>query len=491
MDGVRICAFCVHPAVNVTLVAYLLFSISWISRMKKLLIANRGEIACRIIESCRARNVATVAIYSEADQHSRHVSLADEAHAVGPSAPRESYLVAEKILAAARASEADGIHPGYGFLSENADFAQAVEAAGLRWVGPTAVSITEMGDKERARGLAKAAKVPVLPGSDRFTIGQLDGLYEAAAAVGFPLLVKASAGGGGIGMRRVDALEDLEQVAIATQSMADKAFGDSSIYLERYVANARHVEVQVFGDGEGGAIHLSERDCSVQRRFQKVIEESPAPGLPTSVRDEMTAAALRLCTQQSYRGAGTIEFVVDADSFEFFFLEMNTRIQVEHPVTEMCTNRDLVGMQIDLASGTYRPIAQGDIQHRGHSIECRLYAENPRKNFMPSPGKLEQFTLPEAGPLDSGTVRVDTGFRAGDEVTFFYDPMLAKIVTHAEDRASAIGCMRSALQCIEVEGIHTNTDFLIACMDNETFRAGKVSTGFIDAERAVLLPKKK
>ena len=451
--------------------------------MKKILVANRGEIACRVIDSCRRLGIATVAVYSEADAGARHVSLADEAVPIGPAPARESYLVAERLVAAAVASGAQGIHPGYGFLSENAAFARAVEAAGLVWIGPDPRSIEDMGDKERARDIASASGLPVLPGSVRFDGESLDGIEEAAAEVGYPLLVKASAGGGGIGMRRVEDESSLRKVAEATGSMAGKAFGDSAIYLERYIEWARHVEIQVFGFGDGHGVHLHERDCSLQRRFQKVVEESPAPGLPASLRDDMARAAVALCRHERYRGAGTVEFVVDAQRMDFHFLEMNCRIQVEHPVTEMTTGTDLVAWQIELARGNLSPFDQSCIVASGHAIECRLYAENPAKHFMPSPGRLVRFRMPEP----SADVRVDTGFREDDEVTFHYDPMLAKIIVRGNDRDAAIDRMREALDAVEVDGIATNAAYLAACMEHPAFRAGDVATGFIARHHKALL----
>ncbi len=444
--------------------------------MKTVLIANRGEIACRVMRSCRSLGLRTVAVYSEADAHSMHAQTADEAVAIGPSSPRESYLSMERLLAAAQVSGAHAVHPGYGFLSENAEFAQAVIAAGLVWIGPTPKVIRDMGDKQRARELARASGLPILPGSARFPFGELESLEEAGTQVGYPLLVKAAAGGGGIGMRRVDRPEQLRAMAEATQSMAQNAFGDGAIYLERFIERARHVEVQVFGFGDGTAIHLHERDCSTQRRFQKVIEESPAPLLAQTVRQRMADAATRLCADQRYGGAGTVEFVVDADTHEFFFLEMNTRIQVEHPVTEMNTGRDLVAMQIEHALGTLQAMVQSDISAHGHAIECRIYAENPLKNFMPSPGKLMRFQLPESMP----GVRIDSGFRGGDHVTHFYDPMIAKVICHGATREAAIELALDVLGRIEVEGPHTNLAFLRATLTHPAFREGQVFTGFID-----------
>jgi 3-methylcrotonyl-CoA carboxylase alpha subunit len=451
--------------------------------MNKLLIANRGEIACRIMRTCRRLGLPTVAVYSEADAKSLHVALADEAVAIGPAPARDSYLRSDKILDAARASGADAVHPGYGFLAESERFADEVVAAGMTWIGPSSQNISDMGDKQRARDIAQAAGVPVLPGSRRFADNDLDGLEEAGRAVGFPLLVKAAAGGGGIGMRRVDNAEKLREMAQATQSIAAKSFGDGTVYLERYIGKARHVEVQVFGLGGGEAIHLYERDCSTQRRFQKVIEESPAPGLPDAVRLHMAEAATMLCRHQRYKNAGTVEFIVDAETFDYYFLEMNTRIQVEHPVTEMTTGVDLVGMQIDLAYG--KPVSgdQRAVRPRGHAIECRIYAENPAKNFIPSPGTLARFDM----PAQSDDVRIDSGFRAGDQVTFFYDPMIAKLICHAADRQAAIDRMLKSLAEVHIEGLATNVAFLRKTLDFPAFRDGQVFTGFIDAHKAALL----
>lgn len=451
--------------------------------MRKVLIANRGEIACRIIKSCQSLGFKTVAVYSEADADSLHVKMADESFAVGPAAAKESYLDTHKILSVAQSSGAHFIHPGYGFLSENAQFAHDVSAAGITWVGPSPKSIEDMGDKEKARALAERSGVPILKGSRGFKPGELDELQSVADVIGYPLLVKAAAGGGGIGMRQVNSAQDLLAITQATQSMAEKAFGDGTIFLERFIANARHVEVQVFGFGNGHAIHLYERDCSLQRRYQKVIEESSAPGLPAHVRQKMTAVAAQLCQDQNYLGAGTVEFVVDADSFEFFFLEMNTRIQVEHPVTEMCTQTDLVAMQLQLAAGELKPMPQSAIIHSGHAIECRIYAENPVKNFMPSPGPLNRFVLPE----QASDLRVDCGFVQGDKVTFFYDPMIAKIIVHGEDRSQAIEKMIAALNAIEIDGIKTNQQFLIACLNHDRFVRGDVTTSFIQEEYDALL----
>ena len=452
--------------------------------MKRVLVANRGEIACRILHTCKRLGLATVAVHSEADAQAMHAQMADQAVPIGPSPPAESYLLGEKIVGAAHAAGADAIHPGYGFLSENEDFARMVQAAGLAWIGPDPKSIEDMGDKERARLLAKAAGVPVLPGSARFGPGDTAGIDAAAREVGFPLLVKASAGGGGIGMRRVDKPEDLAQAVESTQTMAARAFGDGTVYLERYIAEARHVEVQVFGFGDGRAVHLHERDCSTQRRFQKIIEESPAPGLSPATREEMCNAAVTLCAQERYRGAGTIEFVLDTETQRFYFLEMNTRIQVEHPVTEMVTGLDLVEMQIRLAAGEALPVnQQADVKVSGHSIECRMYAERPAKGFLPAPGVLSRFDLPAA----SRQVRIDTGVRAGDRVTHFYDPMIAKVIVLDADRGAAIERMLATLDAIAIEGIDTNLAFLKKVLSHAAFRAGDVRTGFVDRFKKDLL----
>jgi 3-methylcrotonyl-CoA carboxylase alpha subunit len=458
--------------------------------IRKLLVANRGEIACRVMRSAQALGIETVAVFSEADAGALHVALAGQAVAIGPAAATESYLLADRVLAAAVETGADAIHPGYGFLAENATFAAAVEAAGLTWVGPTPQSIDDMGDKERARAIARAAGVPVLPGSERFVPSDSPvdaaALEAAAAAVGYPLLVKAAAGGGGIGMRRVDDASTVVASVAATQALAARAFKDGSVYLERFVPRARHVEVQVFGFGDGRAVHLHERDCSIQRRFQKVIEESPAPGLSQATRDAMCEAAAALAREQDYRGAGTVEFVVDADSGEFFFLEMNTRIQVEHPVTEMNTGADLVAMQLLLAGGGTVPIqAQQDVCARGHAVEVRLYAERPLKGFLPSTGTLATFEM----PATSDGLRIDAGVRAGDAISHWYDPMIAKVIAHGDTRDAAIDLLLAALARVRIKGVETNLQFLQRTLDHPSFRAGEVFTGFIEAHKAVLLAK--
>ena len=447
--------------------------------MKKLLIANRGEIACRIMRSARALGLGVVAVYSEADADARHVAEADEALPIGPPAAKESYLVGDRIIAAARESGADGIHPGYGFLAENAAFAEAVEDAGLVWVGPRADSIAAMGDKERARTIARDAGLPVVPGSARLTADDLAGLDDAAQAVGYPLLVKASAGGGGIGMRRVDEAAKLADVVGATQTMAERAFGDGTVYLEKLVLQPRHVEIQVFGLGDGRGFHLMERECSVQRRFQKIVEEAPSPAVDPALRARMADAALALVERERYRGAGTVEFILAPDG-AFYFLEMNTRIQVEHPVTEMISGLDLVGLQLRLARGEdLGGLTLPADGARGHAIECRIYAENPDRNFLPSPGLLERFQPPPAGD----GIRLDTGVAEGDRITPFYDPMIAKLVAHGADRNAAIDKMLTALGEFRIEGIVTNIDFLGRVVGHAAFRAGDTHTGFVEEHK--------
>ena len=452
--------------------------------LRKVLIANRGEIACRVIRSCRELGLATVAVYSQADAGALHVEMADEAHAIGPAPAKQSYLSVENVLAAAKASGADAVHPGYGFLAENPDFATAVIETGLAWVGPRPKTTADMGDKERARMIAKGAGLPVLTGSTRFPPGGLAGLDAAGETVGYPLLVKASAGGGGIGMRRVDSAAGLAEVVEVTQSLAAKAFGDGTIYLERLVPKARHVEIQVFGFGDGRAVHLYERDCSVQRRFQKMIEETPSPGLGPETRAAMAGAALALASQERYLGAGTVEFIVGPDQ-NFYFMEMNTRIQVEHPVTEMTTGLDLVELQIRLARGDDLSwLTQHSISSTGHAIECRIYAENPDKNFLPAPGPLDRFEPPE----ERDGLRVDTGVRQGDQISFHYDPMLAKVIALGENRDRAIDNMLEALDDFRVAGVATNIPFLRRAVAHAAFRAGDTFTDFVDTHSSDLIP---
>jgi 3-methylcrotonyl-CoA carboxylase alpha subunit len=453
-------------------------------RARTLLVANRGEIACRVIRAARSLGLRTVAVYSQADCEAQHVAFADSAIAIGGAKPADSYLCIAAVLDAAREAGADAVHPGYGFLAENAAFAQAVGDAGMVWVGPDPQSMADMGDKGRARSLADAAGVPVLPGSARFAQGDLEGLEAAAEAVGYPLLVKASAGGGGIGMRLVAADGELRRTVDATQGIAARAFGDGTVFLERYVARARHVEIQLFGFGDGNAVHCFERECSIQRRFQKLVEESPSPGLPDAARDAMAQAAVALARQERYRSAGTVEFVLDDDTGRFYFLEMNTRIQVEHPVTEMLTGLDLVAMQLRLAMGEHigAALPQEQVRRSGHAIEVRICAENPAKMFLPSPGCIRRLALP-----DGEGVRVDIGVRQGDVVTPHYDSLIAKLIVHAPDRDAAIARMLMALDATAIEGITTNIAFLRRVIDHAAFRAGRTLTGFVDTYRAELV----
>ena len=451
--------------------------------MKKLLIANRGEIARRIMKSARALDIAAVAVYSEADADARHVVEADEALAIGPPAARESYLAQDRILAAARESGADAVHPGYGFLAENAGFARAVEEAGLAWVGPRPETIAVMGDKARARRLAHDAGVPVMPGSPRLTPADLGGLEASASEIGYPLLVKASAGGGGIGMKRVDAAARLADMVRATQALAEKAFGDGAVYLEKLVSRPRHVEIQVFGLGDGRGVQLMERECSVQRRFQKIVEEAPSPAVGPALRARMADAALALVRQERYRGAGTIEFILAPDG-AFYFLEMNTRIQVEHPVTEMITGLDLVALQLRLARGDdLSTLPNSTVTPHGHAIECRIYAEDPERNFLPSPGLLESF----APPPDEAGLRLDSGVGEGDRISHFYDPMIAKLVAHGADRDGAIEKMLTALGEFRIEGVVTNVGFLRRVVAHHAFRAGRTHTGFVEEHKSDLM----
>lgn len=450
---------------------------------EKVLIANRGEIACRIIRGCRSLGYSPVTVFSEADANAQHVVLADEAYSIGPPPVRESYLNVDAILDVAARSGARFVHPGYGLLSENAEFAKAVENAGLVWVGPSAASITAMGDKGRARDLAIAAGVPVLPGSSRLDLSDEDRVVEAGNSVGFPLLIKASGGGGGIGMRLIERPDRLVKATVAVSALAERSFGDGGVFLERYVARARHIEVQIFGLGDGRVFHLFDRECSIQRRFQKVVEEAPAPRISEATRASMAEAACRLAASQNYAGAGTIEFILDDESEEYFFLEMNTRIQVEHPVTEMITGQDIVALQLSLAAGqNLESLIDTAPEYHGHSIECRLYAENPAKKFFPSPGTLDRFRLPEM----TETLRVDTGFVEGDAVTPFYDPMIAKIITFGADRADAAATMATALESVEVSGLVTNLEFLKRVIAHPDFLAAKVDTRFIERHGAAL-----
>ncbi|MGE0253695.1 MAG: biotin carboxylase N-terminal domain-containing protein [Alphaproteobacteria bacterium] len=451
---------------------------------RTVLIANRGEIACRIARTARRMGLRTVAVHSDADAGAMHVAACDTAVRIGPAPVRESYLSIPAILAAARASGAEAIHPGYGFLSENADFADAVAAAGLVLVGPPAAAMRAMGDKSRAKALMEKAGVPLVPG---FHADGADPtrLAAEAARIGFPVLIKASAGGGGRGMRVVhDAGKFLEALAGA-QREAENAFGDGRVLLERWVERARHIEVQVFADTLGEVIHLFERDCSLQRRHQKVIEEAPAPGLTPAQRAALGEAAVAAARAVSYVGAGTVEFLAEADDpSNFFFMEMNTRLQVEHPVTEFVTGLDLVEWQFRVAAGERLPLRQADVKLAGHAIEARLYAEDPQRGFLPSSGYLAHLAWPEA----RDGLRIDTGVRGGDTVAPFYDPMLAKVIFGGADREAAREGLAAALAATEVVGPQTNRAFLVACLRHADFAAARLDTRFIERHQADLLP---
>ncbi len=442
---------------------------------KKILIANRGEIAIRIMRACKELGIKTVAVYSSADKNAQHVQLADEAILLGEAAPHESYLNMDKLINAALQAKADAIHPGYGFLSENASFAAQVASAGLTFIGPSVDSIRAMGDKAESKIRMKQAGVPTIPG---FLLddGSVTSLESAAQTIGYPILVKASAGGGGKGMRIVWDADELPEELEAARREAMHAFGDDRLLIEKYLANAHHVEFQVFGDRHGNLVHLFERECSVQRRHQKIIEETPSPLLTSEVRAKMGAAAVAAAKAVNYYNAGTVEFIFDPQSSQYYFLEMNTRLQVEHPITEFTTGLDLVHWQMRVAAGEHFPYQQSQLTQRGHAIECRVYAEDPANGFLPSTGKLLQFIEPK-GP----NIRVDSGFIAGDEVTYFYDPLLAKLIVHGENREVATQRMQAALREFIVHGVATNIDFMQAVLAHADFTKGKVTTRWVES----------
>ncbi|MHA6316457.1 acetyl/propionyl/methylcrotonyl-CoA carboxylase subunit alpha [Altererythrobacter sp. CAU 1778] len=465
--------------------------------ISKLLIANRGEIACRIIRSAREMGIATVAVYSDADAKALHVRQADEALHIGPSPAAESYLVGEKIIAAAKQTGADAIHPGYGFLSENAGFAQAVIDAGLIWVGPKPSSIEAMGLKDAAKKLMRAAGVPVTPGYEGED-QSVERLKSEADAIGYPVLIKAVAGGGGKGMRKVDTAADFEAALESCRREAKASFSNDEVLLEKWITSPRHIEVQVFGDSHGNVVHLFERDCSLQRRHQKVIEEAPAPGMDEATRKQICDAAVRAAKAVDYEGAGTIEFIADASeglrADRIFFMEMNTRLQVEHPVTEEITGVDLVEWQLRVASGEPVPLKQEELRINGWAIEARLYAEDPAKGFLPSTGRLEFFSLPKAArptrwnAVPSGralesefeqSVRIETGVEQGDSISPFYDPMIAKLICHAETREEAVNGLAKVCGDSAVWPVKTNASFLHSLLVNPDFCRARLDTGFI------------
>jgi 3-methylcrotonyl-CoA carboxylase alpha subunit len=448
--------------------------------LKSLLIANRGEIACRIIRTARAMGIRTVAVYSDADARALHVRQADEAVHIGPSPARESYLVGEKIIAAAKATGAEAIHPGYGFLSENAEFAEAVIAAGLIWVGPKPDSIRAMGLKDAAKKLMDAAGVPTTPGY----LGEdqsPERLAAEAERIGYPVLIKAVAGGGGKGMRKVDDASGFADALISCKREAAASFGNDVVLLEKWIESPRHIEVQVFGDSHGNVVHLFERDCSLQRRHQKVIEEAPAPGMDAATREAVCGAAVRAAKAVDYQGAGTIEFIADGSeglrADRIWFMEMNTRLQVEHPVTEEITGVDLVEWQLRVASGEPLPKRQEELSINGWAMEARLYAEDPAKGFLPSIGKLEQFYLCDYGPDD----RIETGVEQGDTVSPFYDPMIAKLVSHGQTRDEARQNLLQIVGRSSVWPIKTNGGFIFECLSHAQFSSGNITTAFIEA----------
>ncbi len=454
---------------------------------KSILVANRGEIACRIMRTAKNMGLRTIAVYSTADEHALHVQNADEAYLIGEAEAASSYLDGDRILRVAHEAGAECIHPGYGFLSENAEFSDACKHAGITFVGPDATAIKAMGLKDRAKALMEQVGVPVVPGIHGSDQSAQD-LGEQAEKIGYPILIKAVAGGGGKGMRKVERVQDFSSELAACQREAKNAFGDDVVLLEKFIENPRHIEIQIFGDTLGNYVHLFERDCSLQRRHQKVIEEAPAPGMTQALRKRMGDAAVEAARAVDYHGAGTVEFIVPGsknlnDETPFYFMEMNTRLQVEHPVTEYITNVDLVEWQLRVAAGEELPLQQKDLSIRGHSIEVRLYAEDPGNGFLPSPGKIHSLGWPE---ISSDGLRIDTGIATGGEVSRFYDPMIAKLITRADSRDGAIERMAQALKQTAVLGVKTNAGFLADLISHEDFGRGSVDTGFIEAHMATL-----
>ncbi len=442
----------------------------------RVLVANRGEIAARVIRGCHERGLEAVAVFSEADAEALHVRLADAAVSVGPAPSSESYLRADVILDAAKRTGCDAVHPGYGFLSENAGFARKVAEAGLVWIGPPPEAIAAMGSKTAARQVMSAAGVPVVPGTLEAVADPAEAL-AIAREIGMPVMLKAAAGGGGKGMRAVHRAEDLENALLAARSEATKSFGDDSVYVEKLVVRPRHVEIQVLADAHGNVVHLFERDCSIQRRHQKVVEETPCPVLPEATRQAMCAAAVAAAKAVDYVGAGTVEFLYDQEHDDFYFLEMNTRLQVEHPITEMVTGVDLVHAQLRVAAGEPLWFAQQDLKQHGHAIECRIYAEDASKGFRPSPGPLHGYREPTGA-----WVRVDSGVVEGMDVPVHYDPMIAKLVVWGTDRQDAIARCKRALRDYHIVGVPTSIPFFLAVFEDADFLAGRYDTGFITPE---------
>ena len=456
---------------------------------KKILIANRGEIACRVAATCRRLGVRTVAVYSAADANARHVMACDEAVAIGGAAPRDSYLRADRILDAAKATGAQAVHPGYGFLSENAEFAQACAENGIAFIGPPAGAISAMGSKSAAKALMQAANVPLVPGYHGDDNDPAL-LAREAERIGYPVLIKASAGGGGKGMRRVDKAEDFAAALASCQREAKNSFGNDHVLVERYVLRPRHIEIQVFGDSQGQVIHLFERDCSVQRRHQKVLEEAPAPGMSAQRRAEMGAAAVAAAKAVGYVGAGTVEFIaeeVDDGDLRFYFMEMNTRLQVEHPVTEAITGLDLVEWQLRVAAGQPLPLQQDELAITGHAIEARICAENPDAGFLPATGTMDVLRWPPHVSFERGAVRVDAGVGEGDAITPHYDSMIAKLIVHGDTRAQALARLEAALAATHIVGLHTNVAFLRRVVASQSFATADLDTALIEREAGVLL----
>ncbi|WP_298429926.1 acetyl/propionyl/methylcrotonyl-CoA carboxylase subunit alpha [Ottowia sp.] len=459
---------------------------------KKILIANRGEIACRVAATARRLGVKTVAVYSDADAHAKHVMSCDEAVHVGASAPKESYLQWQRIIDAARVTGAEAIHPGYGFLSENEDFAKACADAGLVFIGPPASAIQAMGLKAESKRLMEAAQVPLVPGYHGADQNP-ELLQREADRIGYPVLIKASAGGGGKGMRAVSKAEDFMAALESCKREAINSFGDDAVLVEKYVQRPRHIEIQVFGDTQGNCVYLFERDCSVQRRHQKVLEEAPAPGMPESLRQKMGEAAVAAARAVGYVGAGTVEFIVEQpggyeqpEAMKFYFMEMNTRLQVEHPVTEAITGQDLVEWQLMVASGEPLPLAQDELVLDGHAIEARICAENPDKNFLPATGTLRVYRKPPAVSFDYGEVRIDDGVREGDAISPFYDSMIAKLIVHGATREEALARLDAALAEVRIVGLQTNVQFLRRVLATPSFSQARLDTALIERERESL-----
>jgi len=453
---------------------------------KKILIANRGEIACRVAATARRLGIRTVAVCSQADAQSQHVAMCDASVLIGPAPAKESYLRIERIIAAARAAGAEAIHPGYGFLSENEEFAAACEASGVAFIGPPASAIRAMGSKSAAKALMEKARVPLVPGyhGER---QESDFLRQQAGAIGYPVLLKASAGGGGKGMRIVERSDDFEAALASCKREAINSFGDDRVLVEKYLQQPRHIEIQIFADTHGNCVYLFERDCSVQRRHQKVLEEAPAPGMTPERRQAMGEAAVNAAREVNYVGAGTVEFIANQDG-SFYFMEMNTRLQVEHPVTEMITGTDLVEWQLRVAAGEPLPLQQQELRIEGHAIEARIYAENPEKGFLPSTGSLLHLRFPDAVTFAHGDVRIDAAVRQGDAITPHYDPMIAKLIVHGDDRTQALARMQQALSKIEIVGPATNVAFLGRLIASPAFSDAELDTGLIERHHALLFP---